>query len=70
MKDRQKDRSDKPGKGQEKEENLSLPAEFWEFAKHRKRYWLLPILLVLLLMSFLMVFAGSSSVAPFIYPLF
>jgi hypothetical protein len=54
----------------EKEENLSLPAEFWEFARHRKRYWLLPILIVLLLVSFLMIFAGSSTVAPFIYPLF
>jgi hypothetical protein len=70
MKDHHKNSVGASDKRPEKEENISLPAEFWEFAKHRKRYWLLPILLVLLLVSFLMVFAGSSSVAPFIYPLF
>ncbi|MDI6797384.1 MAG: DUF5989 family protein, partial [Desulfatibacillaceae bacterium] len=58
MKENHKDRLPASDKKPEKEENLSLPVEFWEFAKHRKRYWLLPILIVLLLMSFLMVFAG------------
>ena len=44
--------------------------EFWEFLKYRKRYWLLPILVVLLLFSALIVFSESSAVAPFIYMLF
>ena len=47
-----------------------LIIEFWEFLKHRKRYWLLPIIIVLLLMSALIVFTESSAIAPFIYALF
>ena len=44
--------------------------EFWEFVKHEKKYWLAPMLLIFLLMGLLVVFAGSSAVAPFIYTLF
>jgi len=44
--------------------------EFWTFLSKRKRYWLAPILVILLLLSFLIIFAQSSSVAPFIYTLF
>lgn len=44
--------------------------EFWDFLRHQKRYWLAPIILVLLLLGVLMVFAQSSAVAPFIYTLF
>ncbi len=50
--------------------NQSIITEFWEFLKVRKRYWLLPIVLVLLLLSALIVFTESSAVAPFIYALF
>jgi hypothetical protein len=50
--------------------NQSIITEFWEFLRVRKRYWLLPILLVLLLMSAIIVFTESSVVAPFIYALF
>jgi hypothetical protein len=50
--------------------NQSIIAEFWEFLKYRKRYWLLPIVLVLLLLGALIVFTESSAVAPFIYALF
>ena len=50
--------------------NQSLVTEFWEFLKVRKRYWLLPIVIVLLLLSALIIFAETSSVAPFIYALF
>lgn len=50
--------------------NQSILAEFWEFLKFRKRYWLLPIVLVLLLFGALIVFTESSAVAPFIYALF
>ncbi|MCG6536055.1 MAG: DUF5989 family protein [Syntrophales bacterium LBB04] len=47
-----------------------LIIEFWEFLKHRKKYWLLPIVIVLLLVSALIVFTESSVIAPFIYTLF
>jgi len=50
--------------------NQSIILEFWEFLKFRKRYWLLPIILVLLILSALIVFTESSVVAPFIYALF
>lgn len=43
---------------------------FWEFLKFRKRYWLLPIVLVLFLFGALIVFTESSAVAPFIYALY
>ena len=41
--------------------------EFWEFLKIRKKYWLLPILLVLVLFGGLIVLSQGSAVAPFIY---
>jgi len=50
--------------------NQSLIVEFWEFLKYRKRYWLLPILIILGLVSALIVFVESSVIAPFIYTLF
>jgi len=49
---------------------VSILSEFWEFLKVRKKFWLAPILLVLVLLSMLMMFAQSSAVAPFIYTLF
>ena len=48
----------------------SLIIEFWQLVKVRKRYWLLPIVLVLFLFSALIVFTESSAIAPFIYALF
>jgi hypothetical protein len=48
----------------------TLLSEFWEFIKYRKRYWLLPILIVLFILSGIIVFAESSAIAPFIYALF
>jgi hypothetical protein len=50
--------------------NQSIIIEFWEFLKVRKRYWLLPIVVVLLLLGALIVFTESSAIAPFIYALF
>jgi hypothetical protein len=44
--------------------------EFWAFLKQEKKYWLAPIVIVLLLFGLLLVFAQSSAVAPFIYTLF
>lgn len=53
-----------------KNANSSLISEFWEFLKIRKRYWLLPILIVLGLLSAVVVFTESAAIAPFIYALF
>lgn len=50
--------------------NQSLIAEFWEFLKFRKRYWLLPIIIMLGLISALILFVETSAIAPFIYTLF
>jgi hypothetical protein len=50
--------------------NQSIISEFWEFLKFRKRYWLLPIVVVLLLLGALIVFTQTSALAPFIYALF
>lgn len=44
--------------------------EYWDFLTHNKKWWLIPILLVLLLVGLLVVFGASSPVAPFIYSLF
>jgi hypothetical protein len=50
--------------------NQSIISEFWEFLKLRKRYWLFPIVLMLVLLGALIVFTESSAIAPFIYVLF
>ncbi len=50
--------------------NQSFLWEFFQFLRHRKRYWLMPIVLVLGLLAVLIVFTESSAVAPFIYALF
>ena len=44
--------------------------ELWAFMKARKKFWLLPIIIVLLLLGGLIVFVQGSAVAPFIYTLF
>ena len=52
-----------------KERRPSLVAEFWSFLKHNKKWWLLPIVLVLLLLGLIVLMAGTSA-APFIYTIF
>jgi hypothetical protein len=49
---------------------LELIGELWQFLKQRKKFWLLPIIVVLALFGALLVFAQGSAVAPFIYTLF
>ena len=44
--------------------------EFWEFLNERKKYWLLPIILVLTLFGGLIILSQGSAVAPFIYTIF
>lgn len=49
---------------------MSFLIEFWAFLRVRKKYWLLPILIVLLLFGGLILLTQGSAVAPFIYTLF
>ena len=44
--------------------------EFWNFLKVRKKFWLLPIILVLALFGGLIILSQGSAVAPFIYTIF
>ena len=51
------------------QQRSSLVAEFWHFLKHNKKWWLLPIVLMLLFLGLIILLAGTS-VAPFIYTIF
>ena len=44
--------------------------EFYEFLKERKKYWLIPIIIILVLFGGLIVLSQGSAVAPFIYTIF
>jgi hypothetical protein len=48
----------------------SLTKEAWEYLKLRKRFWLLPLIVALVILGALIVFTESSALAPFIYTLF
>ncbi len=50
--------------------NASLAKELWVFMRVRKKWWLLPILVVMFLVGALLVFAQGSVLAPFIYTIF
>jgi len=49
---------------------FELFKDLWSFMKVRKKFWLLPVIMVLLLLGALIVFAQGSAIAPFIYTLF
>ena len=49
---------------------MTFIKEFWEFLKIRKKFWLLPIILALILFGGLIIFTQGSVVAPFIYTIF
>jgi len=49
---------------------MSAIADFWGFLKERKKWWLLPMILVLLLFGALIVLTSGSAIAPFVYTLF
>lgn len=44
--------------------------DMWLFMRERKKFWLTPIIVVLVLLGLLIIFGGSSAVSPFIYTLF
>ncbi|MBI4041267.1 MAG: hypothetical protein HY390_05310 [Deltaproteobacteria bacterium] len=51
-------------------DQFTIVKEFWIFLRERKLWWMTPIVVVLLLLGFLIVFTEGSAVAPFIYTLF
>jgi hypothetical protein len=44
--------------------------DFWHYLKERKKWWLLPIIIILFLLGALVVFSTGSAIAPFIYTIF
>lgn len=49
---------------------MAFIAELWAFISERKKFWLLPVIIVMVLFGGLLVLAQGSAVAPFIYTLF
>jgi hypothetical protein len=49
---------------------MSFIKELWQFMRHRKKFWLMPIMLVMALFGGLIVLSQGSAVAPFVYTLF
>ena len=49
---------------------MEVLLDLWAFLKHRKKYWLLPLLLILLRFAVIIAATGGSAIAPFIYSLF
>ncbi len=53
-----------------KEIKMELLKDLWGYLKVRKKFWLLPLIIVLLLIGLLIVLSSSSAIAPFIYTIF
>lgn len=49
---------------------LELLGDLWGFMRERKKFWLMPVILILLLLGGLLMLAEGSAIAPFIYTLF
>ena len=49
---------------------MSAVFEFWDFLKDRKKFWLLPLVLILLVLGAVIVLTANSALAPFIYTIF
>ena len=49
---------------------MSILTELWAFVRTRKKYWLVPMIVVLAIFGLLLVLASTSVIAPFIYTLF
>lgn len=49
---------------------MDLISDLWAFMRERKKFWLAPIMLLMVLLGGLLVFAQGSAIAPFIYTLF
>jgi len=69
MTDRQEFQKEIDLASQAEQQPVGLIREFWDFLKHNKKWWLAPIILVLLLFGALLILGGTAA-APFIYTLF
>ena len=69
MTDGQKSQEEIDLANQAEQQPVGLIREFWDFLKHNKKWWLTPIILVLLLFGALLILGGTAA-APFIYTLF
>jgi hypothetical protein len=49
---------------------MEILKDLWAFMKERKKFWLAPIIIILILLGLIIVFGGSSAIAPFVYTLF
>lgn len=49
---------------------LSLLSDYWDFLRSRKKYWMVPIVIVMVALGGLVVITQGSAIAPFIYALF
>jgi hypothetical protein len=49
---------------------MSFIREFWKYIGVRKKYWMLPVMLIMVVLGWLLFFAQGSALAPFIYTLF
>lgn len=49
---------------------MGILKELWKFLKVRKKFWLAPIILIMLLLGVLIVLSSGSAIAPFIYTIF
>lgn len=62
--------TEKPKRKKKQSSKISIVVEFWEFMRVRKKIWLAPIIIFLVLLGLLIVFTEGSAIAPFIYTLF
>lgn len=51
-------------------EKMSALVDLWAFLKERKKWWLVPIVLVILILGLIILLGSSSAIAPFIYTIF
>jgi hypothetical protein len=49
---------------------MEILKDLWEFMKERKKFWLAPMIIILIILGAVIVLGGSSAIAPFVYTLF
>jgi hypothetical protein len=49
---------------------MDLLRDLWSFMKERKKFWLAPMIIILIILGVIIVLGGSSAIAPFVYTLF
>jgi hypothetical protein len=49
---------------------MSAFKDIWSFMKHRKKFWMAPLIIIIFILGILIIVGGSSSAAPFIYSIF